>query len=159
MTTITRWDPVQDMLSLREAMNQLFEESVVNPTATRRGQAMTPALDLSETPDAYIVELSVPGLKAENLEVTMENSILTVKGEIKQETEDKKRNYHRIERRYGSFVRTVGLPTTVKADAITASLNDGILRLDIPKAEEVKPRKINVAINSNPAPVIEAKHN
>ena len=159
MTTITRWDPVQDMLSLREAMNQLFEESVVNPTVARRGQGLTPALDLSETPDAYIVELSVPGLKAENLEITMENSILTVKGEIKQETEEKKRNYHRVERRYGSFVRTVGLPTTVKADAITANLTDGILRLDIPKAEEVKPRKINVAINGNTTPAIEVKNN
>lgn len=159
MTTVTRWDPVQDMLSLREAMNQLFEESVVNPTAARRGQGFTPALDLSETADAYIVELSVPGLKAENLEITMENSILTVKGEIKQETEEQKRNYHRVERRYGSFVRTVGLPTTVKADAITADLKDGILRLDIPKAEAVKPRKINVAINGNTAPAIEAKNN
>jgi HSP20 family protein len=158
MTTITRWDPVQEMLTLREAMSQLFEESVVNPTVARRSQSITPALDLSETVDAYIVELSVPGLKAENLEVTIENSVLTIKGEVKQETDDQKRNYHRIERRYGAFVRTVGLPTTVKADTITADLKDGILRLDIPKADQIKPRKINVAIKGNPT-AIEAQNN
>ena len=150
MATITRWDPFQDALTLREAMSQLFEESVVNPTSARRGQYI-PALDLSETPDGYTVELVVPGLKSDNLDITVENSILTIKGEIKQEAQDKQRNYHRVERRYGSFVRTVSLPTTVKADQIQAELKDGLLRLDIPKAEAVKPRKISVSVNAEPA--------
>lgn len=157
MTNITRWDPFQDMLTLREAMNQLFEESVVSPATARRGQGFVPALDLSETADGYVVELAVPGLKSEDLEVTFENGVLTVKGEVKQETEEKKRNYHRIERRYGAFTRSIGLPSTVKADAIQADLKDGVLRLDIPKAEAVKPRKISVAVNKTP--VIEASNN
>lgn len=148
MANITRWDPVQDMLTLREAMNQLFEESFVAPsTLHRRAEGFVPALDLSETEDGYTVELAVPGMKAEDLEITMENSVLTIKGQVKQETEDRKRNYHRIERRFGTFQRSVSLPTTVKTDAIKAELNDGVLRLDIPKAEEVKPRKITVSVS------------
>ena len=148
MANMTRWDPFSEMLSLREAMNQLFEDSVVAPSTGRRGQnGFTPALDLSETEEGYLVEAAVPGMKPEDLQITVENNVLTIKGELRQETEDKKRNYHRIERRYGAFQRTVALPTTVKADAIQASLNNGILRLDIPKAEEVKPRRINVSVS------------
>jgi HSP20 family protein len=157
MATITRWDPFQDMLSLREAMNQLMEESFVRPAAGRNGQSFVPALDLSETAEGYLVEAAVPGLKPEDLEITVENNVLTIKGETRQEVDDKQRNFHRVERRYGSFQRTVGLPTTVKADAIKAELTDGVLRLEIPKAEEVKPRKISVNIGENKA--IEAAKN
>ena len=145
MTNLTRWDPFTDMLTLREAMNQLFEDSIVPPRTTRSGQGFVPALDLSETADAFLVEATVPGLKAEDLDITVENNVLTIKGELRQETEDRKRNYHRIERRYGSFQRTISLPSTVKADAIQASLTNGVLRLEIPKSEEVKPRRINVS--------------
>jgi HSP20 family protein len=151
MATITRWDPFQDMLSLREAMNQLMEESFVRPASGRNGQAFVPALDLSETAEGYLVEAAVPGLKPEDLEITVENNVLTIKGETRQEVDDKQRNFHRIERRFGSFQRTVGLPTTVKADAIKAELTNGVLRLEIPKAEEVKPRKISVNIGENKA--------
>jgi HSP20 family protein len=151
MATITRWDPFQDMLSLREAMNQLMEESFVRPSANRSGAGYVPALDLSETAEGYLVEAAVPGLKPEDVEITVENNVLTIKGETRQDVDDKKRNYHRIERRFGSFQRTIGLPTTVKADAIKASLTNGVLRLEIPKAEEVKPRKISVNVGENKA--------
>src|SRR3954469_19915260 len=99
MTNLTRWDPFTDMLTLREAMSQLFEDSVVPPQAARSGQGFVPALDLSETADAFLVEATVPGLKAEDLDITVENNVLTVKGELRQEAEDRKRNYHRVERR------------------------------------------------------------
>jgi HSP20 family protein len=145
MTNLSRWDPFQDMLSLREAMNQLMEESFVRPTGARGGQGFVPALDLSETKDAYLVEAAVPGLKPEDLEITLENNVLTIRGETRQETEDKQRNYHRVERRFGSFQRSITLPNTVKADAIKAELENGVLKLEIPKAEEVKPRKIEVS--------------
>lgn len=147
MSNLSRWDPLQDMLSLREAMNQLLEESVVAPSSTRRGPNFAPALDLSETPESYVVEASVPGLKPEDLDITIENNVLTIKGETRQSAEDKNRNYHRVERRYGSFQRSIGLPTSVKADAVNATLEHGVLRLDIPKAEEVKPRRISVSAN------------
>lgn len=145
MSTLTRWDPLQDMLSLREAMNQLMEESFVrNPVSS--GQGFIPAMDISETPEAFVVEAAVPGLKAEDLNITVENNVLTISGEIKHEEEQKERNYHRIERRFGSFQRAMTLPNTVKAENISATLEHGVLHLSLPKAEEVKPRRINVAV-------------
>ena len=152
MATVTRWDPFQDVLSLREAMNQLVEESFVRPTASQGGQNgknFVPALDLSETTEGYLVEAALPGVKPEDVEITVENNVLTIKGEARQEVDQQKRNFHRIERRFGTFQRTIGLPTTVKADAIQASLTNGVLRLEIPKAEEVKPRKISVNLGEN----------
>jgi HSP20 family protein len=157
MATVTRWDPFQDVLSLREAMNQLVEESFVRPAAGQGGKNFVPALDLSETAEGYLVEAALPGLKPEDVEITVENNVLTIKGETRQETDSKQRNFHRIERRFGAFQRTIGLPTTVKADAIKAELTNGVLRLEIPKAEEVKPRKISVNVGSGPA--IEAAKN
>ncbi|MBS1965421.1 MAG: Hsp20/alpha crystallin family protein [Chloroflexi bacterium SZAS-1] len=148
MATITRWDPWNDMLSLREAMSQLMEESYVRPDAAR-GQGFVPALDVSETQDAFLVEAAVPGLKPEDLEITVENSVLTIKGETRQENTAKERNFHRIERRFGSFQRTIGLPKSVQADAIKANLEHGVLKLEIPKAEEIKPRKISVNVTSS----------
>jgi HSP20 family protein len=147
MAALSRWDPFQDMLSLREAMNQLLEDSFVRtPGTLYSGMDFAPALDLSETPDAFIVEAAVPGLKAEDLSITVENNILTINGEVHQEQETKERHYHRVERRYGKFQRALTLPTTVKADAIAARLEHGVLRLSIPKAEEVKPRRITVSV-------------
>ena len=148
MTNITRWDPFQEAMTLREAVNRLFEDSYVPaPTAPgRTGNSYVPALDLSETPEAYFVELAVPGLKAEDLSVTFENGVLTLSGEIKQSSETKERNFHRVERRYGRFSRSVTLPASVRADAIEARLDSGVLHLSIPKAEEVKPRKITVNV-------------
>ncbi|MBX0326452.1 Hsp20/alpha crystallin family protein [Oscillochloris sp. ZM17-4] len=147
MATITRWDPFQDAMSLREAMNQLFEESLVPGVATaRNGQGFTPVLDLSETPDAYEIEVAVPGMKAEDLKLTFENSVLTISGEVKQDEEKKGRNYHRVERRYGKFSRSITFPSTVKGDAIVAKLEHGVLNLTLPKAEEVKPRQISINV-------------
>jgi HSP20 family protein len=147
MVNLTRWDPFNEMLSLREAMNQLLEDSFVAPGMPHRQQnGFAPALDLSETADGFLVEVAVPGMKPEDLQVTLENNVLTIKGQLRQESEDKKRSYHRTERRYGSFQRTIALPSTVKADAIKAALTNGILRLDIPKADEVKPRRITVDV-------------
>lgn len=145
MSNMSRWDPFQEMLTLREAMQQLLEDSVVSPSSTRSGgQSFAPAMDVSETQDSFIVEAAVPGLKPEDLDITLENNVLTVRGEIKQQQESKERNFHRVERRYGSFQRTISLPSTVNAEAIRANLEHGVLRLEIPKAEAVKPRKIAV---------------
>ena len=141
----TRWSPLQEMMTLREAMNQLFDESLVNPGAARRTQTFMPVLDLSETADAYLIEVAVPGLKGEDLDISIEQGQLTIKGEVKQEKPEQKRNYHRIERQYGTFSRTISFPASVRADAISADLKDGVLYLEVPKAEMVKPRK--VAIN------------
>jgi HSP20 family protein len=148
MATITRWDPFQDAMTLREAMNRLFEESMVpSVPGLRSGQSFIPALDLSESADAYMVDVSVPGMKPEDLKLTFENGVLTIAGEVKQESEKKERSYHRMERSYGSFSRTITFPTTVKGDAIEAKLEHGILHLTLPKAEEVKPRQISINVS------------
>jgi HSP20 family protein len=147
MATITRWDPFQEAMTLREAVNRLFEESMVPSASVRNGGGFAPALDLSESADSYTIEASVPGLKAEDLNITFENGVLTISGEVRQSEESKERNYHRVERRYGRFSRSVNLPTSVRGDAISAKLENGVLMLNVPKAEEVKPRRITVNVN------------
>jgi HSP20 family protein len=147
MSNLTRWDPFNEAMTLREAVNRLFEESFVPTTSSGRPNgSFAPALDLSENAEAYFVELAVPGLKADDLNITFENGVLTVSGEVRQSTESKERNFHRVERRYGRFSRSVSLPSSVRGDAIEARLENGLLQLSIPKAEEVKPRKITVNV-------------
>ena len=148
MSNISRWDPFQEALSLREAMNQLFEESVVRGTPARNGNSFVPALDLSETVDGYLVEVAVPGMRAEDLKLTFENGVLTINGEVKQQNEQRERSYHRVERRYGRFSRSITFPSTVQGDAIAANLEHGVLTLNIPKAEAVKPRQITINVAS-----------
>ncbi|RRR65333.1 MAG: Hsp20/alpha crystallin family protein [Candidatus Viridilinea halotolerans] len=145
MTNMSRWDPIQEAVTLREAVNRLFEESFVPSTPARGGLVV--AMDLSETAESYLIEAAVPGLKADDLSITFENGVLTISGEVRQHEESKERNYHRIERRFGRFSRSVSLPTSVRGDAITAHLEHGVLALSIPKAEEVKPRKITVNVS------------
>jgi HSP20 family protein len=144
---IAPWNPLEEMLPLREAMSQLLGESFVRPGETSHGQGGIAApVDVSETPQAFYVEMAVPGLKSEDLHITVENNVLTIKGEVRRE-EQTDRTYHRVERRYGEFERSMTLPNTVKTDGIRASLKDGILVLEVPKAEEVKPRRINVTVD------------
>ncbi|NJN67204.1 MAG: Hsp20/alpha crystallin family protein [Chloroflexaceae bacterium] len=145
---IAPWNPLEEMLPLREAMSQLLGESFVRPGESPRSQGEVAApVDISETPQAFFVEVAMPGLKSEDLHITIENNVLTIKGEVRRE-EQPERTYHRVERRYGAFERSMTLPNTVKSDAIRASLKDGVLMLEIPKAEEVKPRRINVSVGS-----------
>lgn len=142
-------NPFQEALTLQEAMNQLFENSYVRPgSAQRANEQFVPAMDISETEQAYIVEAAVPGLKPEDLNVTVENNVLYVSGEIRQEKTAEDQSYHRVERRFGKFQRSLTLPNTVKFNDISATMNNGILRLEIPKADEVKPRQISVKVES-----------
>ena len=127
--TIVRWDP--------------FRDFGFSAPAT-----WMPPVDIFQTSDHELVlKAELPDMERDNIDINIENFVLTIKGEKNASPEVKDEQYHHIERRYGAFQRTVALPTTVKADAIQASLNNGILRLDIPKAEEVKPRRINVSVS------------
>jgi HSP20 family protein len=145
MNTITRWAPINDVMSLRNTMNQLFEESLTSNRS--KTQSYVPALNLSETADNYTIELVVPGITAEQLEITFENNVLSIAGTIERPEQVEGQTYHRIERRYGQFRRSISLPNSVQGDAISAKLENGILQLNVPKAEAIKPRRIDIQIS------------
>jgi len=108
--------------------------------------AWTPAVDIAEHDEQYLVEVELPGVNKEDVKITLENNILTIRGEKKQEKETRKESYHRVERSYGSFQRSFTLPTTIKSDKIDAAYKDGILQITLPKAEEAKPKQIEVKV-------------
>ena len=146
MSNLVRWEPFRDLISLREAMDRLFEESFVQPRAgwpTLVG-AGTLAVDVYETDDAVVVKSSIPAVKPEDVDVSITGDTLTIKGETKTEEEVKEENYIRRERRYGSFCRSLTIPLPVVADKAQAEFENGVLTLTLPKAEEVKPKAIKV---------------
>lgn len=146
MSSLVRWDPFRDVLSLRSAMDRLFEESFVTP---RAGwwvpvSAAELAIDMYETKDEVIVKAAMPGIKPDQAEVTITGNTLTIRGESKEEKEVKEENYIRKERHFGSFARSVTLPDGLKTDKAEATFENGVLTLKIPKAEEAKPKTIKV---------------
>jgi HSP20 family protein len=152
MSNLTRWDPYREMFTLRNAMDRLFASAYVGPSFAWQSEAGL-ALDVTENPEEYIVKASVPGANPDDLEITYNNNVLTIKGEVKAEKEVEEQPYLLRERRYGSFTRSFTLPSNIKADAIQASHENGVLTLHLPKAEEAKPKRIPVQA----AQVIEGK--
>ena len=161
MANITRYDPLGEMVSLRSAMDRLFEDSFVSPLTWRTigggNDSLTPPIDVHETADEIVVTAALPGMKADDVEITMTGQTLTMRGEFKADNEIEKDQYLYRERRFGSFNRTVQLPVRVQGDQAQASFTDGLLRLSIPKAEEVKPRQIRINAGTNSATVEEAE--
>jgi HSP20 family protein len=141
---LSRWDPFREMLTMRRAMDRLMENSVDQGEWSKTEWAL--ALDVLEHEDEFMVKASLPGVKPEDLDITFDKGLLTIRGEIKDDSEKEVGQYHLRERRFGTFVRTIALPTGVKAEDIQAEYSDGVLNLRLPKAEEGKPRRI--AINS-----------
>jgi HSP20 family protein len=146
MANITRFDPFGEMVTLRQAMDRLFEDSFVSPMSWRtlNGEAALAALDVHQTDDELVVTASLPGLKAEDVDITITGQTLTIRGEFKSDEKIDRDQYLYRERRYGSFNRQLQLPVRVQGDAATATFENGVLTLRIPKAEEVKPRQIQV---------------
>ena len=151
---LTRWDPIQEMLSLRNAMDRMLDTNYNNLDNTSRPLAWGLPLDVSETDDAFVVKASIPGVNPDDVEITFTDNVLTIKGEVKGEEEIKDAHYHLRERRYGSFVRSVSLGSRIDNDKIKASYENGVLTLTLPKASEVKPKRIAITANGK---VIEAK--
>jgi len=143
MSTLTRWEPMRDMMSLREAMDRLFDDAFTRPISVS-GVSGMPAIDMYQTNDDVIVKATLPGLKAEDVDITVTGETLTLRGEFKHEDEKKDTNYHIREQRSGSFERSILLPTDVKADKAKADFEDGILTITMPIAEEVKPKSIMI---------------
>ena len=143
--TITRWDPFREVVALQNHMNSLFRDmnDGDSPLTTA---SFVPAVDIYEDNQKVVLKLEVPGIEEKDLDIRVENNTLTVKGERKFEKEEKEENFHRIERRYGSFYRSFTLPTTVDSEHIIASYNAGVLKLELNKKPEAQPRQIKVNV-------------
>ena len=147
MNSLTRWEPYRELQTMRQMMDRLLDDDFLRPLNLweRGGEATTGlALDVAEKDDAYIVKASLPGVNPEDVEVTLTDNVLTIRGETREDKDIKQESYHLRERRFGSFARSVTLPNAVNADKIEAVNENGVLTLTLPKAESVKPRKIEV---------------
>jgi HSP20 family protein len=146
MTNLVRWEPFRDLISLREAMDRLFEESIVRPRTEWLAPvgAGTLAVDMYETNDAVVVKSAIPGIKPEDLDISITSDTLTIKGETKVEEELKEKHFIHQEHRYGSFCRSLTIPMPVVAGKAEAEFENGVLTLTLPKAEEAKPKAIKV---------------
>jgi len=147
--SIIKWDPFRDLLSLQERMNKLFEESLLQTGKERQDISIagwSPAVDVMESDDEIVLKAELPGIELKDVEVLIKDNILTLRGERKFEKEEKKENYHRIERSYGAFQRSFTLPATVEQDKVKAKMKDGILEVRLPKAKEAKSKKIEIEV-------------
>ena len=143
--SIVRWEPFRDLMTLREAMDRLFEESFVRPRREWLAPAEgTLALDMYETEDSVVVKSAVPGVKPDDIDISVSGNTLSISGEAKSEEEVTEENYIRRERRYGSFSRSIALPEGLDAEKADATFEDGLLTLTIPKAPEAKAKVIKI---------------
>jgi HSP20 family protein len=143
--TMSRWDPFNEMMSLRQAMNSLLEDAWIRPGRALAGEGVHAPLDVAESDQDLTVKVVLPGVKPEDLDITVIGNVLTIKAESREESEDKQQNWHRKEIRYGKFHRTLELPTAVESDHADASFENGVLTLKLPKAEAAKPKSIKVS--------------
>jgi HSP20 family protein len=144
--TIMRYDPFRDLRTLQEEVNRLFSTNMTrafDDEGIGRG-AWAPSVDIYENKDQIVLEAELPGMKQEDFDLSIENNVITLRGERKFEKTDENDNYHRVERSYGAFTRSFTLPHTVSAEGATAEYNNGVLRVTLPKREETKARRIQV---------------
>jgi len=142
---IRRWDPFQEVLSLRRAIDRILDEAFARPSLFF-GSADWPAVDIYETKDEVVVKAAVPGVRPEDLEVTVSGNTVTLRGELREEQEAREGSWVRQERRFGAFTRSFVLPVEVVSDRATAEYEHGVLTLRLPKAEAVKARAIKVKV-------------
>ena len=142
---ITRWDPYREVVSLQNRINSLFH-NMSGEDDPLAAASFVPAVDIYEDPQKVVLKLEVPGIDQKDLDVRVENHTLTVKGERKFEAEEKEQNFHRIERRYGSFYRAFTLPNTVDTENVAANYNAGVLKLELKKKPEAQPKQIEIKV-------------
>ena len=146
---VVRWEPFNEMVSLRDAVNRLFEDSFIRPGAwpmPLEAAALSIPTDVIETKDNVVVKMSAPGVKPEDIDISVVGDTLTIKGETKSEEQFEEGSYLRKERRFGSFQRTFSLPASVASDKAKADFENGVLTLTLPKTEAAKPRSIKVTM-------------
>ena len=149
MTMITRWDPFRELNTITDRMNRLFQETY-GPQSREEGltSSFVPAVDIYEDEHYVTVKMEVPGIDQKDIDVRLENNTLTVRGERKFDKDEKEENFHRIERRYGSFYRAFTLPNTLDGEKVQADYENGILKIKLAKKAEAKPKQIRVNIGS-----------
>jgi len=154
MTVIRRWDPFRDVVSLQNRVNSLFQDygRAQGDGEPVSAAAFAPPVDIYEDEHKIVLKLEAPGLKQEDLDIQLENNTLTVRGERKFEKEEKEENFHRIERRYGSFYRAFTIPNTVSTENVQANYENGVLRVELQKRAEAKPKQIKVQIGAAGTP-------
>lgn len=143
MSNLIRWEPAREMMTLREAMDRLFDDAFTRPISMT-GNLSLPAIDMYQTDDELVVKAAVPGVKAGDVQISVTGDVLSIKGETRLKEESKDKAWHIREQRWGSFERRIMLPTDVVADKAKAEFEDGILTITLPKAEEVRPKTITV---------------
>lgn len=146
---IVKWDPFRDMVTLRDRMDRLFDDSLARLGGKDDDLSLSnwsPPVDIYETVENIVIKAEVPGVKKEDISVEVKNDTLYLKGERKFEKDVKEENYHRMERSYGSFRRIFSLPATVEQDKVKASFKDGVLEIILPKLEKAKQKKITVDV-------------
>jgi HSP20 family protein len=148
MATITRWDPFRDLVSMREDLDRLFGRTFLGGEDLARGAEgdWMPAMDVRETADSFVFDLELPGMDPEAVDVKIDDHTLSVSGERRYESETDEGNLHRVERRYGSFRRSVRLPETADVDRIEAAFDKGVLTVMVGKLAEVQPKQIEVKV-------------
>ncbi len=155
MTMITRWDPFREMATLQDRMNRLFNDQLGTMTQEESlTGSFVPPVDVYEDENSIQVRLEVPGIDEKDIDIRLENNLLTIRGERKFEKEEKEESFHRIERRYGSFTRSFTLPATVNPDDVQADYDKGVLKIRLAKRAEAKPKQIKVNLGGK---TLEAK--
>lgn len=149
MRTIARWEPFRGVTTLQDQINRLFNETFERPSDDSSLSAWAPSVDIYETEQELVVKADLPDVDPKDLDIRVENNILTIRGERKFEKKVNEESYLRIERSYGSFARSFTLANTVNSDAIKADYRNGVLTLSIPKREEAKPKQIKVNVDVN----------
>jgi HSP20 family protein len=150
---IVRWEPFRDLVSIQERMNRLFDEAFRGNPPRAAGEddwalggSWAPAVDIYEQEGNIVLKAELPGVDAKDVDIHVENNVLTLRGERRFDSEVKRDNYHRVERAYGSFARSFTLPNVVDTERIKAEYKDGVLRVTLPKKEEAKPKQISISV-------------
>ena len=148
MTVLTRWDPFREFTTLQDRMNRLFRDSYGDHDEALTTSTFAPAVDVYEDEHNITLSIEVPGIEEKDIDVRVENNTLTVHGERKFEKEQKEENFRRVERQYGSFTRSFTLPNTVDTGSIQANYEKGVLKIQLAKKAEAKPKQIKVSVGS-----------
>ena len=153
---LVRWEPIRELTSLQSEMNRLFNTFFDSPSTGGNGptgRRWIPAMDLVETDDHFVLKADLPGLTEDDVNIEVEDNVLTVSGERKAEHEDKREGYYRVERSFGAFRRSLTLPEGINPEEVTASFDKGVLEVRIPKPEERKPRRVAIQVGERPAAI------